>query len=114
MFKKIFSLVAFSVLVLLSFNTMAGTSTGKLTAPSIDLKLVFDTVYVKTLTGKTIKKKVEPNDSIISIKRKIQDKESILPGQQRLIYAGKQLEDEKTLLDYNIQDKTIIHLVLRF
>ncbi|MEO7306881.1 MAG: ubiquitin-like protein [Ferruginibacter sp.] len=112
MIKKIFSLLVVPVLLLLSINTMAFTR--KLINTSIGLNILFDTVYIKTLTGKTIKIKVEPNDSIISIKRKIQDKEAILPGNQRLIYAGKQLEDEKTLADYQIQDKAVIHLVLRF
>ena len=84
-----------------------------LTVTSI-MNPVSDTIIIKTLTGKTIKINTEPNDSIITIKRRIQDKENILPNQQRLIYAGKQLEDEKTLADYNIQPGAVIHLVLRF
>ncbi|PRP82879.1 NEDD8-like [Planoprotostelium fungivorum] len=69
-------------------------------------------IKVKTLTGKEIEIDIDASDKIERIKERLEEKEGITPSQQRLIYLGKQMADEKTAQDYNIQAGSILHLVL--
>ena len=75
-------------------------------------KDVFE-IFVKTLTGKTLDLYISHNDTIGYVKYLVQIQEGILPQDQRLIYAGKQLEDNRTFNDYNIGKEATLHFVLR-
>lgn len=69
-------------------------------------------IKVKTLTGKEIEIDIEPSDSIERIKERLEEKEGIPPVQQRLIFGGKQMSDDRTAKDYNIEGGSVLHLVL--
>lgn len=69
-------------------------------------------IKIKTLTGKEIELDIEPTDKVERIKEKVEEKEGIPPPQQRLIYAGKQMNDEKSVQDYKVTGGSVLHLVL--
>ncbi|KAH7730161.1 polyprotein [Aphelenchoides avenae] len=69
-------------------------------------------IKVKTLTGKEIELDIEPTDKVERIKEKVEEKEGIPPPQQRLIFAGKQMSDEKTASEYKVVGGSVLHLVL--
>ena len=70
-------------------------------------------IFVKTLTGKTITLNVEPTELLLITKKKIMEIQGLVPSKQRLIFAGKQLTDDKALCDYNVQEHDTLHLALR-
>ncbi|XP_066942746.1 NEDD8 isoform X1 [Macrobrachium rosenbergii] len=72
----------------------------------------FRNLQVTTLTGKEIEIDIEPTDKVERIKERVEEKEGIPPPQQRLIFSGKQMNDEKTAADYKVQGGSVLHLVL--
>ena len=91
---------------------------GRITSPESSMSKVLSLrggmqVFVKTLTGKTISVDVEPDESVESLKAKISEKEGVPVDQQRIIFGGKQLDALKSLSDYDIDDDSTLHLVLR-
>jgi ubiquitin len=70
-------------------------------------------IFVKNLLGNTILLEVKSIDTIFDIKNKINEKDGILPEYQRLTFKGKELYDDRTLEDHNIQNEDTIHIYLR-
>ena len=78
-----------------------------------NIKFIMTQIFVKTLTGKCITANIEPTDTVESLKNFIREREGIPNDQQRLVFGGKQLEDNRSLADYNIRKECTVHLVLR-
>jgi len=70
-------------------------------------------IFIKTLTGKTIRLRVLPSDTVLSVKTKIEERKNILTDRQRLVFHSRQLEDNQTLKDCDIKNESTLHLVLR-
>lgn len=70
-------------------------------------------IFIKTLTGKSISLNINDRTLVSEVKKMIQDEEGIRTEEQRLIFCGKQLEDDQTMVNYNVSEGSIVHLVLR-
>merc|ERR1711991_571499 len=92
-----------------------GTKKNKITLPlrrEFSHQVATMLIKVKTLTGKEIEIDIEPEDRIERIKERVEEKEGIPPAQQRLIFGGKQMADDKTAAEYNVEGGAVLHLVL--
>ena len=102
----------FSLVFLLLFGAPNHHKFRRRTRTSLEEVLAKMMIKVKTLTGKEVELDVEVSDTIVRIKERMEEKEGIPPIQQRLIFGGKQMHDEKTAKDYNIEGGSVIHMVL--